>query len=168
MLTIVETLTFSGLWPDYWSEEELGEFCFWLAVRPDAGDVIQGSGGCHKVRWSREGKGKSRVRVIYYNRLTNGEIWLLTMYAKSQTIHLLCRPQVPLVTMAEPSRFAESFSPAALLAWLAARQRPYSALPSSAGSRQAINRSPMSLSADTYRRSLLHSVASQESGAAPI
>lgn len=42
--------------PDYWSEEELGEFCFWLAVRPDAGDVIQGSGGCRKVRWSREGK----------------------------------------------------------------------------------------------------------------
>jgi len=58
-------------------------------VRPDAGDVIQGSGGCPKARWSREGKGKSSgVRVIYYNRLTNGETWLLTMYAKSvrQTI----------------------------------------------------------------------------------
>jgi len=27
MLTIVETPTFSALWPDYWSEEELGEFC---------------------------------------------------------------------------------------------------------------------------------------------
>jgi hypothetical protein len=23
------------------------------------------------------------VRVIYYNRLANGEVWLLTMYAKS-------------------------------------------------------------------------------------
>ena len=46
MLIIVETPTFSGFWPDYWSEEELREFCFWLAVRPDAGDVIQGSGGC--------------------------------------------------------------------------------------------------------------------------
>ncbi len=50
MLTVVETPTFS--------DEELGEFCCWLAVRPDAGDVIQGSGGCRKVRWSREGKGK--------------------------------------------------------------------------------------------------------------
>lgn len=72
MLTIVETPT-----------------CFWLAVRPDAGDVIRGSGGCRKVRWSRGGQGKSSgVRVIYYNRLANGEIWLLTMYAKSvrQTI----------------------------------------------------------------------------------
>ena len=36
----------------------------------------------------RQRKESSGVRVIYYNRLTNGEIWLLTMYAKSvrQTI----------------------------------------------------------------------------------
>lgn len=40
--------------------------------------------GVRKVRWSREGVGKrGGVRVIYYNRLANGEIWLLTMYAKS-------------------------------------------------------------------------------------
>jgi len=89
MLTIVETPTFSALWPDYWSEEELGEFCFWLAVRPDAGDVVQGSGGCRKVRGRVKARARARVlRVIYYNRLANGEIWLLTMYAKSvrQTI----------------------------------------------------------------------------------
>jgi hypothetical protein len=36
------------------------------------------------VRWKRQGSGKSGgVRVIYYNRLANGEIWLLTIYAKS-------------------------------------------------------------------------------------
>jgi hypothetical protein len=39
---------------------------------------------CRKVRWKRQGSGKSGgVRVIYYNRLANGEIWLLTIYAKS-------------------------------------------------------------------------------------
>ena len=52
-------------------------------MRPDAGEVIRGSGGCRKVRWSREGKGKSSVVRVIYNRLANGEIWLLTMYAKS-------------------------------------------------------------------------------------
>ena len=47
----------------------------WLAVRPDAGEVIRGSRGCRKVRWSREGKRKSSdVRVIYYNRLASREI----------------------------------------------------------------------------------------------
>jgi len=36
------------------------------------------------VRWAQKGSGKSSgARVIYYNRLENGEIWLLTLYAKS-------------------------------------------------------------------------------------
>jgi len=84
MLTIVETELFSALWPDYWTEDELGEFCGWLAAHPESGDVIRGSGGCRKVRWSRLGTGKrGGVRVIYYNRLASGEIWLLTIYAKN-------------------------------------------------------------------------------------
>jgi hypothetical protein len=37
-----------------------------------------------KVRWSRSGSGKQGgVRVIYYNRLADGRIWLLLIYAKS-------------------------------------------------------------------------------------
>lgn len=42
------------------------------------------SGGIRKVRWQRAGSGKSGgVRVIYYNRLENGQIWLLVIYAKN-------------------------------------------------------------------------------------
>jgi hypothetical protein len=84
VLTIVETPTFQRLWPDYWSEEERGEFATWLALTPDAGDVVPGSGGVRKVRWSRKGTGKrGGVRVVYFNRLANGEIWLLLIYSKS-------------------------------------------------------------------------------------
>ncbi len=84
MLTIVETLTFQRLWPDYWTEEERGEFASWLALTPDAGDVVPGSGGVRKVRWTRKGSGKrGGVRVVYFNRLASGEIWLLLIYAKS-------------------------------------------------------------------------------------
>ena len=84
MLTVVETPLFQGLWPDYWSEDERGEFASWLAHSPDAGDVVPGSGGVRKVRWSRKGTGKrGDVRVVYFNRLANGEIWLLLIYAKS-------------------------------------------------------------------------------------
>jgi hypothetical protein len=84
VLTIVETPLFKHLVSDYWTEDERGEFCSWLAQHPDSGDVIPGAGGCRKVRWKRQGSGKSSgVRVIYYNRLANGEIWLLTIYAKS-------------------------------------------------------------------------------------
>jgi hypothetical protein len=68
----------------YWTEDERGEFVAWLAANPESGDIIRESGGCRKVRWARRGTGKSAgVRVIYFNRLANGEIWLLTMYAKS-------------------------------------------------------------------------------------
>lgn len=36
------------------------------------------------MRWSRQGTGKrGGVRVIYYNRLVYGEIWLLLIYTKS-------------------------------------------------------------------------------------
>jgi hypothetical protein len=84
MLTIVETPLFRQRVSDYWTENERGEFFSWLAQHPDSGDIVPGSGGCRKVRWKRQGSGKSGgVRVIYYNRLANGEIWLLTIYAKS-------------------------------------------------------------------------------------
>jgi hypothetical protein len=84
MYTIYETPIFSSQWPDYWSTEEFGEFCAWLAANPEAGDVISKSAGCRKVRWAVPGRGKSGgVRVIYFNRLDDGHIWLLLMYAKN-------------------------------------------------------------------------------------
>jgi hypothetical protein len=84
MLTIAETDDFSDIWPKYWTAEEFGDFCAWLALRPEAGDVIPGSSGCRKVRWSVHGRGKrGGARVIYFNRLADGRIWLLTMYSKA-------------------------------------------------------------------------------------
>jgi hypothetical protein len=84
MLTITETELFSAIWPKYWTADEFGEFCAWLALNPEAGDVIPHSGGCRKVRWSVGGRGKrGGVRVIYFNRLADGKVWLMTMYAKN-------------------------------------------------------------------------------------
>ena len=84
MFTIVETPAFSKLCIDYWTEDERGAFAAWIAANPKAGDVIPGSGGCRKVRWLRAGSGKrGGVRVIYYNQLADGRIYLLLVYAKS-------------------------------------------------------------------------------------
>jgi hypothetical protein len=38
--TIIETPTFARQWPDYWTEDERGEFVAWLALHPEIGDVI--------------------------------------------------------------------------------------------------------------------------------
>ncbi len=75
---------FSRFAADYWTEDERGEFVAWIAAHPEAGNVIPGSGGVRKLRWSRSGMGKrGGVRVIYYNRFADNEIWLLLIYAKS-------------------------------------------------------------------------------------
>lgn len=84
MLTVAETELFSRYAADYWTEAEHGEFVAWIATNPEAGDVIPGTGGCRKVRWLRSGMGKrGGVRVIYFNRLNEGMLWLLLIYGKS-------------------------------------------------------------------------------------
>ena len=85
MLTVVESPIFQRLWPRYWEENERAEFAAFIASNPEAGAVIRGSGGVRKVHWSREGAGKSSgVRVAYLTRNELGEIYLLTLYAKSE------------------------------------------------------------------------------------
>lgn len=85
MYTLIETPTFKAEAERLWNDDERLEFFTWLAGNPDAGNVIPGSGGCRKVRWSRRGSGKrGGVRVIYFSRLANGEIWLLLVYPKSE------------------------------------------------------------------------------------
>ena len=84
VLTIIELPTFSADARSIWDEAERGEFCAWLAAHPLAGEVIPGSGGCRKVRWSRAGMGKrGGVRVIYYNQLDSGLIYLMVIYTKT-------------------------------------------------------------------------------------
>ncbi|MEJ1337051.1 MAG: transcriptional regulator [Candidatus Sedimenticola sp. (ex Thyasira tokunagai)] len=85
MVTVIESPIFTRLWRDYWSEDERGEFAAWIAENPYAGDVVPGSGGIRKVRWTRKGQGKrGGVRVIYFATPPTGMIWLLTIYAKSK------------------------------------------------------------------------------------
>ena len=84
MLTVIETPTFVRLASDYWNDEDRTDFVNFIAGDPEAGDVVPGSGGVRKVRWGSTGRGKrGGVRVIYFNRLANGEIWLLLVYGKS-------------------------------------------------------------------------------------
>ena len=57
-----------------------------MASSPEAGVVVKDSGGIRKVRWKRQGTGKSGgVRVIYFIKNEAEEIVLLLLYAKSAT-----------------------------------------------------------------------------------
>jgi RelE toxin of RelE / RelB toxin-antitoxin system len=102
MLTVVESPIFQKLWPRYWDEDERAEFASFIALSPEAGSVIRGSGGVRKVRWVREGTGKSGgVRIVYLARNDAGEVYLLTLYAKSES------ENIPLSTLKEIRRALE-------------------------------------------------------------
>lgn len=84
MRTVAETPIFQKYANDVWSDAERIEFINWIANNPEAGDVIPGSGGCRKVRWSSAGQGKrGGARVIYFNA-TEVAIWLLIVYKKAK------------------------------------------------------------------------------------
>ena len=56
-----------------------------LALHPDLGVVIPGSGGLRKMRWSLPGRGKrGGVRTIYYWAVANDQILMLLIYAKKE------------------------------------------------------------------------------------
>jgi len=85
MLTVIETPVFLRYAARVWNDAEREDFITWLAEHPDAGDVIAATGGLRKVRWSRPGMGKrGGVRVIYMWRNAQGELVLLTVYAKAE------------------------------------------------------------------------------------
>ena len=85
MYAVVETETFVRYTDGMWREHERDALISWLAHNPCAGDVIPDTGGLRKIRWSRSSMGKrGGARVIYYNVLEAGQIWLLIAYTKSK------------------------------------------------------------------------------------
>ena len=65
MFTIIETEIFKRHAESIWDDGERHEFITWLAANPLAGDVVPGSGGLRKVRWSRSGMGKRGGHVSF-------------------------------------------------------------------------------------------------------
>lgn len=68
---------------------ERREVIDYLANHPRAGDLIEGTGGVRKLRWGRDGRGKSGgVRVIYYVHSERMPLYLLTLFAKNERANL--------------------------------------------------------------------------------
>lgn len=84
-VVFVETKLFTHLVKEYLIDDEYKELQQYIMENPEVGDLIRGGGGIRKVRWSRRGIGKSGgVRVIYYWAKTREEIYMLTIYSKSE------------------------------------------------------------------------------------
>ncbi len=85
MRTVIETEDFQRAALSVWNEGERDEFINWIAANPEAGDLIQHTGGLRKVRWTRAGMGKrGGARVVYYDASQDQTIWLLIAYSKAK------------------------------------------------------------------------------------
>ncbi len=73
-----------------WTGDESRQFYEFIILNPATGDIIPGTGGARKVRWSSGGKGKrGGSRVIYYYSNGKALVYLLMGYRKADQPDLM-------------------------------------------------------------------------------
>ena len=82
-----EAPAFTRFLREYLSDEEYCSLQHVLALNPELGDVMPGTGGFRKLRWVDQRRGKGRrggLRVIYYYFSLEQQVWLMTIYGKDE------------------------------------------------------------------------------------
>jgi mRNA-degrading endonuclease RelE of RelBE toxin-antitoxin system len=88
-MIFIETPLFTKLIKDFLPDEDYRLLQLTLLLRPEAGDVIRGSGGLRKIRWNVPGSGKrGGLRIIYYWDVPEDTIYMLLPYKKSKQVDL--------------------------------------------------------------------------------
>lgn len=85
--TFVELPPFERLRETYLDDASFKRLQEEMMKNPDAGDVIQGTGGLRKLRYAdqRRSKGKrGGLRVIYFFKVADDQFWLFTVYDKDE------------------------------------------------------------------------------------
>jgi mRNA-degrading endonuclease RelE of RelBE toxin-antitoxin system len=84
-MLILETPIFTKRVDRVLEEESYRLLQVHLLHRPDAGDMIRGSGGIRKIRWASSGSGKrGGARVIYYWAVKKETVLMLFVFEKSE------------------------------------------------------------------------------------
>ncbi len=76
---------------DYLDDEGFRALQQTMMLNPEAGDVMQGTGGLRKLRFADERRGKGKrggLRVIYYWWDGGSQFWLFTLYDKDEAVDL--------------------------------------------------------------------------------
>lgn len=101
-ITIARSVSFDKEILAHLSADELEELVDYVALHPERGDVIPGTGGVRKLRWRSTRKGKSKgLRVIYFYHDLNMPLFLLAVYSKGERLRLTKREEMILAKMAE-------------------------------------------------------------------
>ena len=84
-MEFIEASLFTRSLKNYLTEDHYRSLQTALAESPQLGDLIQGTGGFRKVRWSDERRGKGRrggLQIIYFYFEEDEQIWMLMLYDK--------------------------------------------------------------------------------------
>lgn len=70
-------------------DDDLNELEIFLCKNPEAGDIMESTGGIRKLRWALEGRGKSGgARLIYLDIVFAAHIYLITAFPKNEKANL--------------------------------------------------------------------------------
>jgi len=88
-VVFIETAIFTRQLSEVLTDDQYAALQGMLMARPDLGVLIRGGSGIRKIRWAATGRGKSGgVRVVYFWRVAEAQIILLTIYAKNEQTNL--------------------------------------------------------------------------------
>ena len=85
--TFIELPPFERHRQSYLNDENFRGLQNVLMNNPDAGDVIEGTGGLRKLRHADEKRGKGKrggLRIIYFWWQSGKQFWLFTVYNKNE------------------------------------------------------------------------------------
>lgn len=89
-------------------ERSHAELIAFLGLNPEAGVIVQGTGGVRKLRWSISGRGKrGGARVIYYFHSEEVPLLALDIFAKNEQSDL--SPAQKKTLKALVKQFVDSF-----------------------------------------------------------
>jgi hypothetical protein len=90
MQTVIETESYLRAAKDAgMAKEEMVAAVDFVAESPDAGDIMQGTGGVRKARLAGRGKGKSGgYRIVWYFSGGDIPVFLLTVFGKGEKANL--------------------------------------------------------------------------------
>jgi hypothetical protein len=107
MLTVVESSAFARRAEKLLTVEEHEELILYLALRPEAGDEMPGTGGVRKLRFAARGKGKSGgVRVIYYYYDLDTPLYAILLYGKNEQADLTAEQRREVAALADAIKAA--------------------------------------------------------------
>ncbi len=88
--TFVQTHEFSRRWKDLgFTDDDLRMLELMLMENPQAGPIMQGTGGLRKMRFAFHGRGKSgSARVCYVDYVVYKTVYLITAFSKEEKANL--------------------------------------------------------------------------------